>query len=142
MSNSFTTLACQAPLSMRFPRQKYWNGLPFSSPGDLPNPGIKPASPELAGRFFTTEPQGKPYYIENLDKEEICWFWNSWEIDLKWSMITLKEQSNILRSRANIQECKIQNMKCKNLWRRIKRGEEKIGKKLLENSQRSDRIWL
>ena len=50
-------IAYQAPLSMGFPRQEHWNGLPFPSPGDLPDPGIKPvppASPELAGGFFTT----------------------------------------------------------------------------------------
>ena len=39
------TVACQAPLSMGFPRQEYWNGLPFPSPEDLPDPGIEPASP-------------------------------------------------------------------------------------------------
>ena len=39
------TVACQAPLSMGFPRQEYWSGLPFPPPGDLPNPGIKPESP-------------------------------------------------------------------------------------------------
>ena len=53
----------QAPLSMGFPRQEDWNGLPFPSPEDLPNPGIKPASPvspALAGRFFTGKPQGCP----------------------------------------------------------------------------------
>ena len=49
----------QAPLSVGFPRQEYWGGLPFSSPGDLPNPGIEPVSPALAGIFFTTEPPGK-----------------------------------------------------------------------------------
>jgi len=38
------------------------DGLPFTSPGDIPNPGIEPASPALAGRFFTTEPPGKPPY--------------------------------------------------------------------------------
>ena len=52
------TVACQAPLSMGFSRQEDWSGLPFPSPGDLPHPGIKPASltssPALAGRFFTT----------------------------------------------------------------------------------------
>ena len=48
------TVARPAPLSMGFPRQEYWRGLPFPPPGDLPNPGIKPASPSLAGRFFTT----------------------------------------------------------------------------------------
>ena len=39
------TVACQAPLSMRFSRQEYWSGLPFPSPGDLPNPGIEPSEP-------------------------------------------------------------------------------------------------
>ena len=56
-----------APLSMGFSRQEYWVGLPFPTPGDLPNRGIKPESPALAGEFFTTAPPGKPniyiYYI-------------------------------------------------------------------------------
>ena len=43
----------QAPLSMGFPRQEYWSRLPFSSPGDLPDPGIEPGSSTMAGRFFT-----------------------------------------------------------------------------------------
>ena len=62
MSNSFVTLwtiACQVPLSVEFSRQEYWSGLPFPSPGGHPNPGIKPFSPALAGRFFTAEPPGK-----------------------------------------------------------------------------------
>ena len=50
----------QAPLSMGFPRQEYWSGLPCPSPGDLPDPGMEPVSPVLAGRFFTAEPQRKP----------------------------------------------------------------------------------
>ena len=54
------TVACQAPLSMEFFRQEYWSGLPFPSPGDLPDPGIEPMSPVLAGGFFTTEPPEKP----------------------------------------------------------------------------------
>ena len=54
------TVACQAPLSMGFPRQEYWSGFPFPSPGDLPDPAIKHMSPALAGGFFTTEPRGKP----------------------------------------------------------------------------------
>ena len=41
------TVACQAPLSMRFSRQEYWSGLPFPSSGVLPNPGIEPQSPAL-----------------------------------------------------------------------------------------------
>ena len=47
-------------LSMGFPRQEYWSGLPFPFPMGLPDPGIKPASPALAGGLFTTEPPGKP----------------------------------------------------------------------------------
>ena len=54
------TVAHQAPLSMAFPRQEYWNGVPSPSPGDLPEPGIEPASPALAGGLFTTEPPGLP----------------------------------------------------------------------------------
>ena len=54
------TVAHQAPLSMEFSRQEYWSGLPFPSPRDLPNPGIEPMSPALAGGFFTTMPPGKP----------------------------------------------------------------------------------
>ena len=57
------TVDRQAPLSIRFPRQEYWGGLPFPSPGDLSNPGIKRMSlesPALAGRFLPTEPSGKP----------------------------------------------------------------------------------
>ena len=62
MSNSFAipwTVACQAPLSMGFPRQEYWSGLPFPFPGDLPNTGIKPMSPKLVDGFFPIEPPGK-----------------------------------------------------------------------------------
>ena len=54
------TVACQARLSMGFSRQEHWSGLPFPSPGTLPNPGIEPVSPVLAGGFFTIEPSGKP----------------------------------------------------------------------------------
>ena len=57
------TVAYLAPPSMGFSRQDYRGGLPFPSPGDLPNPGCEPASPvapALAGGFFTTEPPGKP----------------------------------------------------------------------------------
>ena len=67
------TRAHQAPLSKGFPRQEYWSGLPFPSPGDLPNPGIEPTFPALAGEFFTTEPPGKPHFIisvHEIDKQQ------------------------------------------------------------------------
>ena len=55
------TVASQAPLTMEFSRQEYWSGLPFPSPGELPNPGIKPTPPAWqADFFFTTGPLGKP----------------------------------------------------------------------------------
>ena len=47
-------------MSIGFPRQAYWSGLSFPSPGDIPNPGIKPSCLALTGEFFTSEPQGKP----------------------------------------------------------------------------------
>ena len=47
------TIACQASLSMEFSSKEYWGGLPFPSPGDLPNPGIELRSPNIAGRFVT-----------------------------------------------------------------------------------------
>ena len=51
----------QAPLSTGFSKQEYWSELPFPTPGDLPDPGIKPIPPALAGGFFTTAPPGKPH---------------------------------------------------------------------------------
>jgi len=47
---------------MEFPRQECWNGLLFPTPGDLPDMGIEPSFPALAGRFFTTELPGKPHF--------------------------------------------------------------------------------
>ena len=54
------TVARQAPLSMGLSRQEYWSGLPFPSPGDLPEPGIKPWSPALQADSLLMEPPGKP----------------------------------------------------------------------------------
>ena len=53
------TVAHQAPPSMGFSRQEYWSGLPFASPGDLPDPGIEPRFPALQADALTSEPQGK-----------------------------------------------------------------------------------
>ena len=60
------TVTCQVPLSMGFPRQEYWSGLPFLSPRDLPDPGVEPAFPAFAGRFFTTS------HLENPIRHEFC----------------------------------------------------------------------
>ena len=53
------TVAYKAPLSMEFSRQEYWSGLPFPSPGDLPDPGIEPGSPSLQADTLPSEPPGK-----------------------------------------------------------------------------------
>ena len=68
VSNSVTpwTAAHQAPLSMGFSRQEYWSGLPFPSPGDLPNPEIEPGSPALQVDSLPAEPPGN-YETENVD---------------------------------------------------------------------------
>ena len=65
------TIAYQAPLFMGFSRQKYWSGLPFPPPGDLPHPGTEPTSlvsPALAGEFFTTSApwEAQTFCIQNL----------------------------------------------------------------------------
>ena len=62
------TVAHQAPLLMGFPKQEYWSGLPFLFPGNLPDPGIEPLSPALAGEFFTTKPRGSPVISMNISK--------------------------------------------------------------------------
>ena len=76
------TVTCQAPLSRECFRQEYWSGLPFSTPGDLPHSGIKPASlssPAFAGAFFTT---GKPLRVSELQKMAVLFglpWWLRWE---------------------------------------------------------------
>ena len=67
------TVAYQASPSMGFSRQEYWDGLPFPSPGDLPDPGIEPRSPTLEADALTSEPPGKPKgykYFEELEFAE------------------------------------------------------------------------
>ena len=62
------TVAYQAPPSMGFSRQEYWSGLPFPSPGDLPDPGIEPGSPALEADTLISEPPGKPPAQNSLQK--------------------------------------------------------------------------
>ena len=74
-SRLFATLwivAHQVPLSTISSWQEDWSGLSFSSPGNLPGPGIEPASPALAGGFFTSEPPGKPHLSVNTIKTPPC----------------------------------------------------------------------
>ena len=59
------SVAHQAPPPMGFTRQEYWSGLPFPSPGDLPDPGIEPRSPALQADALTSEPPGKSLYLKS-----------------------------------------------------------------------------
>ena len=91
LSDSVTprTVAHQAPLPMEFSRQEYWSGLPFSSSGDLPNPGIKPRFPALQADSLPSEPPGKPYPkgtspAAGRGKSQgqllITWGWEGWTV--------------------------------------------------------------
>ena len=68
------TVAYQAPPSIGFSSQEYWSGLPFPSPGDLPNPGMEPGSPILEADALTSEPPRKPRVEVRLSK--IQYFFN------------------------------------------------------------------
>ena len=63
------TVTSQTPLSMGFSRQEYWSGLPVPSPGDLPDPGIKPRFPGLQADALTSEPPGKSKKIKKKKKK-------------------------------------------------------------------------
>ena len=76
-------VACQALLAMVFPRQEYWHGLPFPSPGDLPDIGIEPSSPELPGGFFTAEALGKNL-LQVSTIEAPFFFW-----ELRWVLFRI-----------------------------------------------------
>ena len=65
-------VACQAPLSVAFPRQEYWSGLPFHSLGNLPDPGIEPGSPPLQADSLPTEPCNFPGKLDSPQHEKDC----------------------------------------------------------------------
>ena len=77
-SATLWTIAHQAPLSMGFPRQEYWSGLPFHFPGDFPDPESKPVSPALAGGFFATWATWETHHLVYSLK-----FSNTWKIWLR-----------------------------------------------------------
>ena len=84
MSDSVTlwTVARQTPLFMGFSSQEYWSGLPFPSPVDLPDPGIKPRSPALQADGLTSEPPGKPITLD-------CFEANHWYYIISSTNVTV-----------------------------------------------------
>ena len=130
MSDPFVTpctTALQAPPSMGFPKQEYWSGLPFPSPGDLHDPRIKPVSSAWQADSFTTEPPWKPsqtytYYAnlspilhmkkikhrqQSMQLETHRWVWQSWYLNLVW--LKLKSSNHcsecLRRLRVAYQSC-------------------------------------
>ena len=83
------TVARQAPLSMKFSRQEYWSGLPFPSPGNLPDPGIEPGSPALWADTLQSEPPGKPLYQEAEPK-------NSRNSKCTWPLVESSEHRTLI----------------------------------------------
>ena len=71
------TVAHQAPMSIGLSQQEYWSVLPLPFPGELSKPETEPMSSALTGRFFITEPAGKPQYMINLLKFNFCMSNNS-----------------------------------------------------------------
>ena len=86
----------EAPLSMGFSRQEYWSGLPFPSPRDLPDPGIKPRSPALQADALTSEPPGKPtsYSIITYTFGSTLSFyiWRKWDSEKLRNLPSITEQ--------------------------------------------------
>ena len=99
------TVARQAPLSMEFSRQEYWSGLPFPSPGDLPNPGIEPGSPALQADALSSEPPGKPSY-----KAETYNYVPGFLTQLSWKLVSAEKPAQwclaaLLSQRWRQQQC-------------------------------------
>ena len=91
------TVAYQAPLSVGFSGQEYWSGLPFPSPGDLPNPGIKPRSPALWPDALPSEPPGKTM------KQNEMFFWNALVFSMiQWVGSVISDSSAFSKSSLNI----------------------------------------
>ena len=98
VSNSFVspgTVVCQASLSVGFPRQEYWSELPFPSPENLPDPGMGPAAPILAGRFLTTElPASVCVYIQCQPPSTLRLFHGKVLVTVDWVTSLLTVQSH------------------------------------------------
>ena len=84
------TVACQAPLSIGFPRQECWSGLPFPSPGDLPNPGIEPRSPALQADSLPAELPG------NVSIKHLYFFFDEMSANLLTLTLTFLVELHVL----------------------------------------------
>ena len=90
-------VAYQAPPSMGFSRQEYWSGFPFPSPGNLPDPGIKPGSPALRADALPSEPRGKCLWSLRALQSLTQALWNLWKVAATETMV-LEYQSSFMQS--------------------------------------------
>ena len=113
---------CSPPGSIGFPRQEFWSMLPFPSPGDLPNPGIKSVSPALTDGFFTTELWGKPDFL--------------WWFQVKHKKWGKKRLQVFHYSKTNREISPNYSTVDKDLWRYGWRGEDSIA------GQSNECLWF
>ena len=101
------TVAYQAPLSVGFSRQECWSGLPFLSPGDLPNPGIEPRSPALQADILPSKPPGKPSMRDECNCPVVWTFFSTatlgnwdedWPFPVPWPLLGFPDFLTYLRA--------------------------------------------
>ena len=121
------TVDCHTPPSVGFSRQEYWSGLPFPSPGDLPNPGVEPGSPALQAESLPSEPPGaymkhnleskiSGRNINNLRYADDTTLMAESEEELKSLLMKVKEESEKAGSKLNIQKTKMMASGPITLW--------------------------
>ena len=108
--------ACQAPLPMGFSRQESWSELPCPAPGDLPGPGIRPASPVLQMDSLPTEPPGKPKWFDISCHKAANWFLKRWEYRI----------TCLLRNLYAGQEATVRTGHGTTNWFKIGKGEHRV----------------
>ena len=89
------TVAYQASLSIGFSRQEHWSGLPFPSPGDLPDPGIEPGSPALEAEALNSEPPGKPWFSSVQSLSHVRLFVTPWITARQASLFITNSRSSL-----------------------------------------------
>ena len=118
------TIAHQAPLSMGFSRQEYWNKLSCPPPGDLPNTGIKPRSPTLQVDSLPSEPPRKPRTITP----------NRWKISSLQSRSQFENLQTVIRKRS---ETWLKQNKVHHFWGTFKKGKRRRWRKIVGNRRRT-----
>ena len=94
-------IACQAPLSVGFPRKEYWSGLPFPSPSDFLNPGVESGSPVFQVDSLPAEPPGKPN-SSIIDSYRVLSQWNSGALRCQSVYIVCNEKSERVKLENNL----------------------------------------